>query len=63
MISKSKLKQKGVNSHLINCYIAVSNTIKVTKSIEDLVVLKNKQQKIENVLRKQYGILSSYCNY
>lgn len=58
MISKSKLMRKGVSSHLINCYITVCKSIKLTKHIEDLAILKHKQQKIEDVLRKQYGILN-----
>lgn len=58
MISKSKLMRKGVSSHLINCYITVCKSIKLTKCIEELTILKHKQQKIEDALRKQYGILS-----
>lgn len=58
MISKSKLMRKGVNSRLISCYITVCKSIKLTKRIEDLVILKHKKQKIEDALRKQYGILN-----
>lgn len=54
--STLELRRKGVEDHLVNCYAEVFDKLAMTKNLEEICVLKNKQRKIEKALSNLYGL-------